>query len=193
MANIIALYEIEKLARQLILKNRKTSVWPLLFIIEMSKTTGYVKLTSTIRNIHPKNKNDNFIIDPVRDLIDIETRQDYSRSPSQKPTRYAKLKQPFDLYPLDSYEGQISEKIFNRSVIFARQYTRVTSLMVLVQMAVSVRRLCSSRDIYNYINSGFSAKTSAINILEKMTEICHIQIAKTGDHQTAENIIFEID
>lgn len=194
MTDILAIYEVEKLARQLIQKNHKTGVWPLLFLIAMSQQTGYTKLIDVIRFLQPDrgSNGDSFIIKPVQHLIDIELRHDKSRSSSQKPTRYGRLKDHFDLYPFASYEGQLTQEIFTRSLDFARQYSRITSLLVLVQIAISVRRLSSSREIFQYICSGTTAKGAVFNVLEKMADIGQIQMLKTGDHRSAENIIFEI-
>lgn len=194
MTDIIAIYEVEKLARQLIQKNHKAGVWPLLFLISMSQQTGYTKVVDIIRFLQPDRggNGDSYIISPVGHLIDIEFRDDSAR-PSQKPTRYGKITgNPFDLYPIASYEGQLTQKIFTRSLDFARHYSRITSLLVLVQIAISVRRLSSSREIFQYICSGTTAKGAVFNVLEKMATIGQIQMLKTGDHRSAENIIFEI-
>lgn len=194
MNEIIAIYEVEKLARQLIQKNHKGGVWPLLFLISMSQTTGYTKVIDLIRFLQPDRGTnaDNYIIKPALGYLEFELRVDPTRSSSQKPTRYARLKEQFDVYPLDSYEGQLTQKVFTRSLQFARHYSRITSLLILVQIAVTVRRLSSSREIFDYICSGPTAKGSVVNVLEKMGELGQIQLVKTSEHQSAENIIFEL-
>ncbi|MGI2228070.1 hypothetical protein [Shewanella frigidimarina] len=187
---MISLGEIERIARLLFKQNSKLSSWSLLLLIEISKNSEWQKLRDVVNRIYPgKSYSDSFIFKPLVENQLIQMRKTKSTT-SQFDSWEVKLAQGIHLLDDDIFDVPVVNKLASMSQTYMRSYSRTSNLLMLVLIAIVVRKLPTTNEIFRFCQAKHRTEDK---IICRLADLGFIQLVKTDDYKKSSVAIFEVE
>ena len=173
LAMILSISETEKIAKEFVQEKTRVSCWPLLFLIECSRSDDFASILDVINKLQYKTPTQYVnLIDPIKKYL--EFRDLKPRRMCLKPAKQARLLGQFERVSVDSKEGQDALYLYHQSVEMMRHYNQSTPLLYLIEAAV-----CSGNrtlpDIQQYVALDFISPARFRRIIDNMRELGQIQ------------------
>lgn len=187
---MLSLGEIERIARLLYSQNTKQSAWPLLVLIELSKSDDWQYLSELVDRVYKKKcTGQDFFFKTLMENNLVEMEKE-SSSTSIFPRWKIKLSPQLHTLSQDSYDISVVENLLDIAKSYMSQFSRTSMLLILVLLAIKVRKFTEVKEVYAYVGAKYRTEDK---ILNKLAQLGVIQLVKTGEYKKAPLAIFEVE
>ena len=191
---IISIGELNRISRLMIDYKRQMSAWPLMLLLELSKSNDWQPIAQVVRKIDGKASNSNHahMFKPLIDLGLIEAKKVES-SNSQFDAWHCRIKPSFHLIEIESFDGDQVLNLQELALNYLNKNRKTSALLMLVLIAVKIRKLTDTANVKYFCAGSHEGHSSHSNILNGLVDIGAIQLVKTDDYRKAPVIIFEVE
>ncbi len=187
---MLSIGEIERIARLLYKQNSRLSAWPLLLLIEISKTDGWQKLNDVVNQVY-LNKGDGqqFLFKPLVDNNLIQM-QKVTSPTSQFAHWQVKLSDDLHRINDDSFDIPVINRLAHVCKTYMTSCSRTSNLLIIVVIAIAVRKLSTTHEVFMFCQAKHRAESKIIN---QLAELGFVQLVKTDDYKKSTVAIFEVE
>lgn len=185
---MLALHELESASRELMAINPRISAKAILITLKLSENpSSWFQLSKLHEDatFKPISSSGSYL----RRLEGFS----YIESKKENDTWYVKLKSNTALLNESDFDFDVCNNIKLRLEEFHYKHSDCSPLIVLVLIAIYVRKLPTTNIIERFIGNTIKLNSSALDTIKNLASLGYIQLIKDGEYQKATVYVFEVE